>query len=261
MINRRELLKHSAQATGGILACLTSWNAMRQGPAWADDDATLPRLKVCLVSGSGEYKSNESLATLQKLLESRYAVECTRAFWTEGRSDDLPGLEALDSTDVMVLFTKRLKIAGEQLERVKKYCLSGKPIVGIRTASHAFQNWLALDAEVFGGDYHGHYRGGDTVDIKMVGTNSRHPILKNIKNFTSTCKIYKNPKVAEDVDVLLTGTMPDSTQPVAWARNFKSGRVFYTSLGDPHDFRNEEFQKLLINALQWTTRRQFAGNA
>jgi len=173
----------------------------------------------------------------------------------------LPGLEALDTTDVMVLFTKRLKIAGEQLERVKKYCLSGRPIVGIRTASHAFQNWLALDNEVFGGDYHGHYRGGDTVDIKIVNTNAQHPILKNIKNFTSTCKIYKNPKVADDVEVLLTGAMPEVTQPIAWTRTFKSGRVFYTSLGDPNDFKNEEYQKLLINALQWTTRRQFAGDA
>ena len=258
MINRRELLKRSAQTAGGIFASTTGWTAIGQGRVWAADDATLPPLKVCLVSGSKEYKSNESLADFQNLLESRYPVQCTRVFWTEGKADDLPGLEALDTTDVMVLFTKRLKIAGEQLDRVKKYCLSGRPIVGIRTASHAFQNWLALDKDVLGGDYHSHYGGGDTIDIKIVESNARHPILKNIKNFTSTCKIYKNPKVADDVDVLLAGTMSEKTEPVAWARNFKSGRVFYTSLGDPNDFKNEEYRKLLINSLQWTTRRQFA---
>ena len=53
----------------------------------------------------------------------------------------------------MLLFTKRLELPADQLELVKKYCLAGRPIVGLRTASHAFQNWLELDHEIFGGSY------------------------------------------------------------------------------------------------------------
>ncbi len=258
MFSRRDFFKYAAQASGGLLGSAAIPYGMPQHRVWAADVTAASKLKICLVSGSGEYKSNQSLADFQELLESRYPVECTRVFWTEGKSDDLPGLEALDDTNVMVLFTKRLKITGGQLDRVKKYCLSGRPIVGIRTASHAFQNWLSLDSEVFGGDYHGHYRGGDKIHIKVVEAHSRHQILNDIKDFSSTCKIYKNPKVADDVEVLLTGAMPEQIQPVAWARNFKSGRVFYTSLGDPDDFKNDEYQRLLINAVQWTTGRQFA---
>src|SRR5262249_40928741 len=112
-------------------------------------------LKVCLVSGSVEYESDRSLATFQEFLEKNYPVQCSRAF--RKSDDDLPGLENLGTCDVMLLFTRRLTIKGEQLERVKKYCTSGRPIVAVRTASHAFQNWLALDKEVLGGDYQNHY--------------------------------------------------------------------------------------------------------
>src|SRR5207244_13220360 len=113
------------------------------------------RLNLCLVSGSLEYKSDESLSAFQTYLEDNYNVHCSRAF--RKADDDLPGLENLEACDVMLLFTRRLTISGEQLERVKKYCRAGKPIVAVRTASHAFQNWLALDKEVLGGNYKNHY--------------------------------------------------------------------------------------------------------
>src|SRR5438876_3535486 len=93
-------------------------------------------LRVCLVSGSHEYDSNKTLPILQTRLEKKGAV-CSRAFAKDKDDTHLPGLENLDTTDVMVLFTRRLKLQGEELERFKKYCLAGRPIVGIRTASHA----------------------------------------------------------------------------------------------------------------------------
>ena len=80
--------------------------------------------------------------------------------------DELPGLEALDTCDVAVFFTRRLMIDGEDLARVKKYCESGRPIVAIRTASHGFQNWLEFDKLVLGGNYRGHY--GNKLTMKAV---------------------------------------------------------------------------------------------
>src|SRR5262245_46657580 len=136
-------------------------------------------LKVCLVSGSEEYKSDDTLPILQKHLETNHAVKCSRAF--RKTDTDLPGLENLDSCDVMVLFTRRLKIDGEQLDRVKKYCLAGKPIVAIRTASHAFQNWLDLDKEVLGGNYKGHFKDGPLCKVSIVDKNKKHPVLEGVK--------------------------------------------------------------------------------
>src|SRR6202011_1130214 len=99
-----------------------------------------------------------SLAAFQKHLEANYPVTCTRAF--RKTDDDLPGLVNLENCDVMLLFTRRLTIKGKQLEVVQAYCKAGKPIVALRTASHAFQNWLELDREVLGGNYKGHYGDG-----------------------------------------------------------------------------------------------------
>jgi type 1 glutamine amidotransferase len=209
---------------------------------------------VCLVSGSLEYESDASLAKFQEYLEKHYPVKCSRAF--RKTDEDLPGLENLETCDVMVLFTRRLKIQGEQLERVKKYCQSGKPIVGIRTASHAFQNWLALDKEVLGGNYQGHYKAGPVAQIELVREVSNHPVLKGVKPFQSAGSLYKNTGLASDVTVLLTGTIPGHTEPVAWARTHNRGRVFYTSLGEQKDFDQPSFRRLVVNALFWTTHRE-----
>jgi type 1 glutamine amidotransferase len=211
-------------------------------------------LRVCLLSGSEEYKSNESLASFQNYLEKETPVRCSRAFWKS--KNDLPGLEALDTCDLMVLFTRRLELPNEQLDRVKKYCLAGRPIVGLRTASHAFQNWLELDREVFGGSYAGHYGSGLMTKIEVANGASKHPILSGFHPYESAASLYKNPRNADDTQLLLTGSIPEHTEPLAWTRERKGGRVFYTSLGGPDDFQRDEFRKLLTNAIFWAANRK-----
>src|SRR5439155_23973582 len=142
-------------------------SSQQSGPA-AKAKSEQAVLKVCLVSGSLEYQSDQSLAAFQKYLEEHYPIRCTRAF--RKADDDLPGLENLETCDVMLLFTRRLTISGEQLARIPKYCRSGKPIVALRTASHAFQNWLALDKEILGGNYKNHYGAGPSVQVEIVAS-------------------------------------------------------------------------------------------
>jgi type 1 glutamine amidotransferase len=210
-------------------------------------------LRVCLVSGSLEYDSNKTMPILQTRLEKKGAV-CSRAF-VEGKDETrLPGLESLDKADVMVLFTRRLKLSGDDLERFKKYCLAGRPIVGIRTASHAVQTWLDLDKEVLGGDYNGHF-GPGIADIKIADKAKNHPILAGVTPFTTEGTLYKNAKIAADCDVLLTGSIPESTMPIAWTRMYKGARIFYTSLGHQKDFENENFLRLVENAVVWTAKK------
>lgn len=204
------------------------------------------KLRVLLVSGSLEYKSDESLAVFQKHLEANFPVECHRAF--RKADDDLPGLEALETCDVAVFFTRRLTIKGEPLERIKKYAAAGKPIVAIRTASHGFQNWLEMDKEILGGDYKNHYGAGPKVELTIK--DDRHPVMAGVKGFASEGSLYKNPAVAKDVTVLMHGSFDKNREPVTWVRE-KNGRVFYTSLGHPSDFKEESFRKMLVNAIFW----------
>ncbi|QDU21544.1 PVC-type heme-binding CxxCH protein [Urbifossiella limnaea] len=229
-------------------------------PKKADPPAPAARgkLRVVLVSGSFEYKSDESLAAFRKQLESANPVECVTVAAKAEKDANLPGLEALEKADVAVFFTRRLQIKGDDLERVKKYVASGKPVVGVRTASHGFQNWLPMDAEVFGGDYKGHFGAGVVADVTPEKAARNHPVLKGVAAFKSNGSLYKNPAVASDVTVLLRGAIPKQDEPVAWLRERGNQRVFYTSLGHPDDFRDANFLRLLVNAIAWTSRTELS---
>ena len=210
-------------------------------------------LKVCLVSGSFEYESAKSLTAFKEYLEREYDAECTlikAAGW-----EDLPGLEALEACDVALFFTRRLRIDGEQLEAVKKYLDGGRPFVGVRTASHGFQNWLEFDKRVMGGDYQNHHGKGPTEKVSIRSAGKDHPILDGVVSFRSRASLYKNPNVADDVDILMRGSTPAGDEPIAWTREYKGARLFYTSLGDQNDFENRTFLRLIANALFWVVDR------
>ena len=215
-------------------------------------------IKVCLISGSLEYDSDTSLAAFQNFLEKNYAIQCTRAF--RKTDSDLPGLENLDTCDVAVFFTRRLKIDGEQLDRVKKYCASGKPIVAIRTASHGFQNWLEMDKEVLGGNYGNHYGTGTTKVTPAAGAKD-DPILRGVGPFETVGSLYRNSGLAADDHILLNGAIPEHVEPVAWTRLHSGGRVFYTSIGQQADFKNPQYLKLLVNAIYWTVGQETPAQA
>lgn len=211
-----------------------------------------PPLHVVLISGSKEYRSEPSLISLQEQLEKTGRVKCSRAFG-EDKGTSLPGLEALATADVLVVFARRISVPPQDLERLKAFCAAEKGIVGLRTASHAFQTWLEFDKEILGGDYKGHFG-----DLQVAVANVQdHPVLAGIAPFTSPDhKLYKNPSPAADVVVLQRGTAPGADEPVTWVREHKGRRVFYTSLGTPDDFKNESFRRLLANAVFWAARRE-----
>jgi type 1 glutamine amidotransferase len=226
--------------------------------AAAADDAPL---KIALYSGSTEYKSNDSLAALKTLLESKYRCTCTLNI-VDDKGTQLTGADDLQAADVAVFFTRRVKLAPDQVDRVKRFVASGKGVVGIRTASHGFQTWLAFDPEILGGSYNNHYGKDESADVSLNDAAKSHPVLAGVTPFTTTAKLYKNPRLADDVTLLLRAkNASGNTEPVAWTRDPKPnvhGRVFYTSLGDPNDFANPTFQQLLLHAVVWTANKPVA---
>lgn len=233
-----------------------SWAAAALAAALGGARAANAPLKVVMLSGSGEYKSAESLPAFARFLEGRFNVKAT-VLQAQG-DKEIPGLEALEGCDVMLLFTRRIRLEGEQLERVKNYCLAGKPLVGVRTASHGIQTWLALDKEVLGGNYRGHYGSGAKQTVTLHPDAKDHPVLAGVKDFASEYSLYKTGPLAADATLLLSATTPQAAapEPAAWVREYKGARIFYTSLGGPTDFENPSFRQLLTNALFWAARRQ-----
>jgi type 1 glutamine amidotransferase len=212
-------------------------------------------LKVCILSGCDTYNSEKSLPPFQKYLEENYNVRATRV--VRKTDNDLPGLEQLDDCDVALVYIKRMQLHGEQLERFKKYVTSGRPIVGVRTASHAVQTWLDFDREVLGGNYNTHYERGITTKVDVVPGAEKHPILAGVSITKANEPLYKNRGHAKDVHVLLQGTIHSQpTEPVAWTREYNNGRIFYTSLGAEDMFEQPGFRRMLANALFWTAGRK-----
>ncbi len=103
---------------------------------------------IVLVSGDEEYRSEETLPQLAKILAQRHGFTCTVLFAIDpangtinpDRTDNIPGLEALDHADLMVLFTRLRHLPDAQMKHIVDYVESGRPIVGLRTATHAFAN-------------------------------------------------------------------------------------------------------------------------
>jgi type 1 glutamine amidotransferase len=216
--------------------------------------ADAPPLRVVMFSGSSEYNSNESLNGFKKLLEEKHHCQCVVNV-VEEKGTKLNGIEGLETADVAIFFTRRVGLSDDQLARVRRFIASGKGVVGIRTASHGFQTWLEFDPEILGGSYNNHYGKDLPAEVTIDEKGKGHPVLAGVKPFTTTSKLYKNPKLAEDVTLLLGAKTENYSEPVAWVRDAKPGvrgRVFYTSLGAPKDFENAQFQQMIANAVLWT---------
>ena len=210
-------------------------------------------LKVHLMGVGGGYKPDVSLRDFKKYLEERYRVECTASLGNNTKK--LDNLEPLKSADVLVAFTHRLNLPDEQMAIIRDHWEKGKPIVALRTASHGFQQAdnEIFDKKVLGGDYKGY--GSGPFKAIAAKDQAEHAILKGVEPITSK-GYYNNGKLAETAVVLQVVESDKKTpQPVTWAHTYKGGRIIYTSMGVPEDFQDENFRRLLTNAIFWTTQR------
>ena len=206
-------------------------------------------LKLCMVSGSFEYESESSLNIFRSYVEREHPVRTDLIVYSS--EDDHQSLSAIEDTDVLLVFTRRLNTDGEELERFKAYCAAGGPIVGVRTASHAFQNWLAFDGEVLGGNYQMHWRHGPRARVRFEPGSEGHPLLEGVAEFSSAGSLYRNTPIAADTSLLMSASTDEHDEPVTWTRTHAGWQVFYTSLGHQEDFEEPSFLRLLANAVLW----------
>jgi len=229
---------------------------------------------IVFIIGEQEYDTRKTLPEFAaKQLRPR-GVHTTMVHVNPNDPDDFPGLEALDDADLIVLSVRRRTPKTAQLERIRNYLNAGRPLVGIRTASHAFDrkkppkpghaDWVRFDIEVLGGDYQNHYGNKPPNDpptlVRVIEGARDHPILRGFpaKPFPVTSHLYKSRNLADSATPLLRGRIEgtDSEEVVAWTNDYRGGRIFYTSLGNPADFKIPAFQHLLLNAIYWAMDRE-----
>src|ERR1051326_5195479 len=101
---------------------------------------------IVLVSGDEEYRSEEALPQLGKILAKHHGFKCTVLFAIDPKDgtinpnvrNNIPGLEALKTADLMVIATRFRDLPDDQMKHVVEYVEAGKPVIGMRTATHAF---------------------------------------------------------------------------------------------------------------------------
>jgi type 1 glutamine amidotransferase len=209
-------------------------------------------LAIHIISGSGEYKSEPSLKEYKESLEKNFKVTVT-ASWARDGAEKLDNLESLPKADVLILFARRMKLPEDQMKVIRGHWEAGKPIVGIRTAGHAFQkdDNEVFDRKVLGGHYKGHY-GNEVVNVTASEKGKSHPVLAGVEPFRSR-KLYSAGELTGEV--LQFGDIGKAKHPVTIVNTHKGGRMFFTSLGVPEDFQDKNFRRLLENAIFWTAQR------
>jgi nicotinamidase-related amidase/type 1 glutamine amidotransferase len=222
---------------------------------------------VVFLSAENEYDAAETLPVFAHELELTRGLHCEILQASTAKQGpeihDICGMEILTDANLLVVYARRRGFPAEQMKYLRDYLDRGKPLIGLRTASHAFDargnappgsdEWPKFDPEVLGGNYHNHYGAGPKATITPAPGGRDHPILKGVElPFLSDGSLYRTSPLVEGTQLLLIGTIPDRpSEPVAWTHQYKNGRVFYTSLGHPDDFANPSFRGLLINAVFW----------
>ena len=226
------------------------------------------RPHVVILQGETEYRTAETLPPFAiDHLGKDYRVSFV---WLDEASQaSFPGIEAVRDADVLVVSVRRRPLPAAELDLVRSHVAAGKPVLGIRTASHAFHlrdqappaglaDWPDLDATVFGGSYTNHHPADVATSVRSVAEAADHPILGGIAAaaFPAGGGLYLTAPLAPGTTELLRGRAEGVAQeePVAWTFVRRDGgRSFYTSLGHRDDFQRPEFATLITNALRWLT--------
>jgi uncharacterized protein len=239
---------------------------------------------IVFVTGDDEYRSEITMPMIAAILEKAHGFRTSIAYARPKpqTKDNIEGLEALDTADLMVMFTRFRALPEDQLQHILRYVESGKPIVGLRTSTHAFlypegHPRQALN-DVFGRDVFGqkwitHHGAQSSTDVAVHAANAGHAILRGVGPFRARSWLYHVASLNGEATVLLDGTTVNSNkasrqaefpprQPVAWTRQHKNSRVFFTTLGHPDDFAQESMRRLVINGIYWALGRDVpAGGA
>ncbi len=215
------------------------------------------------------YEADRTIPAFADQLEDNYPIVTHILQGTGPRTAyKFPDLSVLQEADLLVVFCRRLALADHQMEQIKNYIHSGNPVMGIRTANHAFSvrndsipdgytDWWDFVPQVLGSMNEGYGPVEPGTTISVVSSAATHPILQGIEEtyWHSVGNVYK---VGESLDpaatVLLRGIVEEAglDEPVAWIyKNEFGGQVFYSSVGHPADFENKDNIKILNQAVAW----------
>lgn len=256
---------------------------------------------VVLVSGDEEYRSEEALPMLGKLLSERHGFRCTVLFAVDPKTGEvnpneqtnIPGMKMIDTADFVVLGLRFRELPDADMKHLVDYVDAGKPIMGLRTSTHAFNytrnkqspyaKWSFNSGEWPGGfgqqilgetwiNHHGDH-GKESTRGVVEEKNAAHPLLRGVEDVWGPTDVYGIKNLPASATVLLrgqvlTGMSPDDgpvagakndpMMPVAWVHEVQSASgkkqtVICSTMGAATDFVHPGLRRFVVNAAFWAT--------
>jgi hypothetical protein len=219
---------------------------------------------IVLISGDEEYRSEEALPMLARILAQRYGFTCTVLFATDPKTGEIDalnqtninGLHHLKTADLVILFTRFRELPDSQMVYFDQYIRAGKPIIGLRTATHAFnytrnknsafarydfkskvEGWEdGFGRKILGEtwvNHHGrHGQEGTRGLINGIEQDKKNPILNGVRDIWAPTDVYTVTDLNGDATTLVygqstSGMTPESpvnlgksVMPVAWTKTY-----------------------------------------
>ena len=256
---------------------------------------------VVIITGDEEYRSEESGPMLGKILSEThgfnvrvcFAIDPEHGYIDPNNQKNIPGLEALADADLMIISTRFRQLPDDQYAHLAAYLNAGKPVIGFRTATHAFTGggatgdfkWNQFGLKILGEKWAGHHGGHKREGARgvVVEENKDHPILNGATDVFATSDVYGTRNLDQQAaTVLLRGAVTETLEPdsnpipgpkndpmqaLAWIREYTApdgttkGQAFCTTAGASDDFRSEGLRRLVINAALHLTGLQVPENA
>lgn len=253
--------------------------------------------KIVLIAGDEEYRSEEALPMLAKILSQKHGFDTTVLFSLDpgkgyidpNNQKNIPGTEALAEADLLILSTRFRDLPADQTKPITAFLNAGKPVIGLRTSTHAFAgemedggwtygDWktggfgLKILGETWVAHHGAHKKEGARGLIEE--TNADHPILRSVKDVFAASDVYTVKNLTGDATVLLRGAVTETLDPaskplpgekndplqaLAWVRDYTApngttkGRAFCTTAGAAVDLVSEDLRRLVVNASYFLT--------
>jgi len=216
---------------------------------------------LVLISGDEEYRSEEALPMLGKILSQRHGFKCTVLFPIDkttgeinpNEQTNIPGMEHVATADLVILALRFRELPDDKMKYFVDYLAAGKPFIALRTSTHAFnytrnkqspyakfdyasREWPGGFGQQLLGEtwlnHHGVHKGESARGL-IEGVNKDHPILRGVKDVWGDSDVYGIKRLPRDATVLLhgltlAGMQADSVpnykkalMPMVWLKDYQ----------------------------------------
>jgi type 1 glutamine amidotransferase len=183
---------------------------------------------VVLIAGDEEYRSEEGMPMLGKILSQHHGFKCTVLFSvSDGVIDPNAGTSlsnpaALDSADAIVMLIRFRKWPDETMAKFDAAMKRGVPVVGLRTSTHAFQlpgssafkSYNQFGKETLGEKWVSHWGKHKVEATRGISETAHadHPILRGVSDVFGDSDVYEAAPPA-DAKILMRGQVLKGMEP------------------------------------------------